>query len=736
MGALESTREWVRTFRASRVVTLQDSLAPGIEHDPRNGWNLTASEVRQLLEKVGTLSSAELYRTQPNLRAAIAFLARNVAQLGLHEFRASENEGRERVRRGDSKAAAVLADPSPVHTTYELVYSIVSDLALFDECWLWLTPVSRETHSTGYILRPLPVAAVQIVSGSEWTGDLKIEVHLDENDDPIPLDQSQLVHIVGWSPAYGSAGTPAIDSLRGTLQEQIASQAYRLGVWKNGGQAGSYIYRPKDAPEWGPKAKGRFVEGMREYKAQGAQRGGMPILEDGMEIKSTHLNAKEEQWVEAAQLSLETVCRAFHINPAMLGATGGVTYANMREFRKGLYGETLGPILEQIQQKITARLLPMLGDVDGETYVEFNLRAKLAGDFEAEGAVLAQAVGGPYMKLNEARARQNLPKVEGGDDVLAPLNMISRGEDDDEGGPTERTADELAKLVAAASTLIRSGFTPDAALAAVGLDPIEHMGLLPVTVQKPRDENGNVDQEVADELKRAPSIEVRDGKVYTKATPTEDRFTTGLIRGVITAHAERQRRVVLARLNAKAGPEWWDEERWNRELADDLFEVAVTVTQQVGGEVARELGFTGAYDLNSTLAFLRAVAVSRAGMINAKTREAVEAALAEAEGDPSAPFADLEGARGEVASTTLASTLVAFAGVEAAKHIGRREGTGASKTWLVRSGNPRPEHAKMNGQTVAIDKPFSNGAQWPGDPVLGADGVAGCLCSVAVEVEL
>ena len=40
----------------------------------------------------------------------------------------------------------------------------------------------------------------------------------------------------------------------------------------------------------------------------------------------------------------------------------------------------------------------------------------------------------------------------------------------------------------------------------------------------------------------------------------------------------------------------------------------------------------------------------------------------------------------------------------------------------------------MNGQRVPVDQKFSNGAQWPGDPVLGADGVAGCLCGVEVEV--
>lgn len=37
--------------------------------------------------------------------------------------------------------------------------------------------------------------------------------------------------------------------------------------------------------------------------------------------------------------------------------------------------------------------------------------------------------------------------------------------------------------MASAASLIRSGFQPQAALKAVGLDPIAHLGLLPVTVK-------------------------------------------------------------------------------------------------------------------------------------------------------------------------------------------------------------------------------------------------------------
>lgn len=57
----------------------------------------------------------------------------------------------------------------------------------------------------------------------------------------------------------------------------------------------------------------------------------------------------------------------------------------------------------------------------------------------------------------------------------------------------ERTADDIKKLVDAAGALVRAGFQPQGALAAVGLDPIEHLGLLPITL---RDEEAITNAEV------------------------------------------------------------------------------------------------------------------------------------------------------------------------------------------------------------------------------------------------
>jgi hypothetical protein len=67
------------------------------------------------------------------------------------------------------------------------------------------------------------------------------------------------------------------------------------------------------------------------------------------------------------------------------------------------------------------------------------------------------------------------------------LNVVGEGPDEN-GNLAKReasTGDPLREKVDAAGALIRAGFVPADALKQVGLDPIRHVGLLPITLQAP-----------------------------------------------------------------------------------------------------------------------------------------------------------------------------------------------------------------------------------------------------------
>ena len=241
----------------------------------------------------------------------------------------------------------------------------------------------------------------------------------------------------GWNPVDPKSGVSPVHALKTILAEQIHGQVFRDQMWKRGGRVGSYLTRPVAAPRWtdagpdGTSPRKRFIEQWTNAYAgdNASNAGGTPLLEDGMELKQIAFNAKDNQYVEGVKLSLETCAQVYFVNPTMVGILDNANYANVREFRKALYGDNLGPEIERTVQRINKKLVPKMAD-PLKVYCEFNLQTKLAGSFEEQGDMLQKAVGGPYMTRNEARARLNMPRVEGGDELIVPLNVTQNGDDE------------------------------------------------------------------------------------------------------------------------------------------------------------------------------------------------------------------------------------------------------------------------------------------------------------------
>lgn len=370
-------------------------------------------------------SVEDLWREQPHLRTVVDFLARNIAQLGVHAYKHTADGGRERVRTGF--LPKMLLRPNPSQTWYELTYQLVADLALYDHAYWFIT--STGDHRK-YEVRSIRPQWITRFSGSDpWDpGDLVVRFPGTTDEVTIPRDRTLMFH--GWDPEDGRKGTSPVRALRGILAEQIAAAQFRDQMWKNGGRVGTYLTRPKDAPKWEPADRQRFVDHFRSaYAGNGSKAGGTPLFEDGIEMRRIGFSAKDEQYVESTKLSLQTIAGVYHINPTMVGLLDNANYSNVREFRRMLYGETLGPIIKMIEERFNAFMLPNMNQPES-VYLEFNTESRLRGSFEEQAEVMQTSIGGPWMTINEGRARQNLPAIEGGDDLIKPLNVTQNGDQD------------------------------------------------------------------------------------------------------------------------------------------------------------------------------------------------------------------------------------------------------------------------------------------------------------------
>jgi HK97 family phage portal protein len=471
------------------------------------------------------------------------------------------------------------------------------------------------------------------------------------------VPRNNLIIFPGYSPDNFDEGVSPLETLRRVLEEEAAAQQHRHGMWRNSARQSGWIQRPIEAPDWSDTARQRFRADVEAMMAGGANAGRIGVLEDGMTWNANSFSPKDTEYIAGRRLTYEEVAVVYGIDPSLFGL-GSATKASSEQKHKEVYQDVLGPLLRQIQDELELQLLPLLQPVGNEsTYIEFNIAEKLKGSFEEQATVLTTSAGVPAVAVNEVRARLNLPQIDDERFDIPVMPMnVMYG-----GQPavTIPTADPSTPAVAA-------------------LGPARWKAA-PAAAERRRDQ-ATKDHE---ELFR--------------------RFFARQEQAIVSAKAVKV-----------------DRERWDRELATDLYGLAAAVATRNGKIAARQLD--GVYDEAVTLAYLSENARIAAESINLHTFDELDES-----DDPRHVFEVAKTSRADQLALGRATLLINFARTEAAKQSQRADGKERTKTWVVTSARSR--HPEMNGETVPVSDNFSNGLAWPGDGHGGgAAQVAGCRC--------
>jgi HK97 family phage portal protein len=640
------------------------------------GASLSAGVTRAIRWAMN-LAPGEVWRNQPYVRIVLPFVARNVAQVGLHMYERVSDTDRRRVT--DHPLAQMLGLKSnDRNTAFELFFATQIDRMLYDRAYWALGDRAGEPQ----IIR-IPSVRIVETEGDDPLGPVENYIALRPNGERVRIPGRMILEFPGYDPVdVDGIPTSPLDALKSVIAEQAAAFEFRKNTWENGGQLSGVITRPAEA-EWSEKARERFMADWRsQFGRRGPQNGGTALLEDGMTYDGQQFNAHEAEWIDAAKLSLALVASMYHVNPTMVGLMDNANYSNVKEFHRMLYQDTLGPTFAEYEQRINAFLLPRFPDTEGR-YMEFNIAEKLEGSFEEQATAFQASVGAPWLTRNEARARQNLPAVQGGDELVTPLNVlvgsqaspVDAGPEPDPNARPEQSARQLEQTKA---TVLQLKAAPD--------DPV---------------------------LRRSIDI--------------------------VSAFFRRQAAVISSRVGA--GQTAYQTERWKRELATVMLQVNLLASTAAGKKALEQLGVDAdEWDEDRTIGWLTANADGVSDGINQTVKARVENAIElDDEHDPdeelehpglSSVLLTLAGSYAVLTATSQTTAMSGWGTIEAAN----QQGVQATKTWDAGS-NPRSSHASMNGETVPVGEEFSNGARWPGDSSLSDDERAGCNCQLTINIQ-
>lgn len=252
------------------------------------------------------------------------------------------------------------------------------------------------------------------------------------------VDTSSIVHIMGISYPECPTGLSPISYARNAVGLGLAAEQFGSQFFSKGAHMTGYVTVPGDLDI--EKARG-LKENFESGHAGLAKSHTVGVLSGGAEWKPISVSPEDAQFLQTRGMQISEIAMLFGVPPHMLGQTDKST-----SWGTGIEQQSLGFLqytlkdwigrIEDAWSSLMAKPLNARYDVDSM------LRTDAAGRYAVYGA--ARTAG--LMTQNEIRALENLPPVDGGDDIAAGLNSTASPLKD-AGAKTSMTADALGQVL-------------------------------------------------------------------------------------------------------------------------------------------------------------------------------------------------------------------------------------------------------------------------------------------------
>ncbi len=263
-----------------------------------------------------------------------------------------------------------------------------------------------------------------------------------------------ILHIPAVMYPGADVGYAPVEAARQSIGSGMAAQEYAARFLDQDSTPGGVIEVPADMP---PEKTAEMARSWARKHA-GKQKTGLPgVLVGGAQWKQTAVTNEQAQFLESRGFTAaEIAAQMFLIDPADLGIAvqgSSLTYANISERNLRRVQVTFLPWIVRLERALSS-LMPT-----GQ-YVKFNLGGLLRGDMKTRFETYKIGKEIDVLLDDEIREWEELPPLP--DRPAAPPALVDQ--------------------IEAVGQLIRAGFEPAAALEFLGLPPIEHTGLVPITV--------------------------------------------------------------------------------------------------------------------------------------------------------------------------------------------------------------------------------------------------------------
>lgn len=370
--------------------------------DPTTGEYVEADlEVGGKRTKAGVRITTKTALSISMVWSCVKILSESLSGLPLKLY--DDTGGGRKLISGNDRVLKLLRKPNPYMTMLNFLKFVVVNMALRGNAFALI-----ERNGQGDVIGLVPLDGRTVKIDTEE--DLLYTVTPSEGD-PFPVSPEHMLHFKLFS-LDGVVGLSPLEYQAETMGLAKAGQQWSARFMRKGGFTGGYvIYDNFLTDQQQAQVLKRFPD---VRKADTDDIGKMAILQGGPKIVPAGISQKDAQFIESQQFQEEALAGIYGV-PLWLANRAGKTSimgSNLEQQLIGFITFGLKPYIDTIEDELNSKLF---GNTSRfvEFVVEGLLRADSAGRATYLGAALGGSGGSGWMTINEARAKENLPLLEG-----------------------------------------------------------------------------------------------------------------------------------------------------------------------------------------------------------------------------------------------------------------------------------------------------------------------------------
>jgi HK97 family phage portal protein len=371
---------------------------------PSNAWG--ARQAGEWVDADSALAIAAVWGCVRVISETIAALPWQVIE------KIPTRTGTRRERRTDSDQEWLLAtQANPELTAYAFRETLLAHALLWGNGYAEI-----ERTPDGRVQWLWPITPDRVTPERAPTGGLQYRVNQGGAEATI-IPARDMFHLkgLGWD---GTCGYSVIAVAARSLGLTLALERFGANFFRNGAHPGAVLEHPgklsPEAHENLRKSVADQISGHNSLKPF--------ILEEGMKWQGMTVPPEEAQFLESRKFQVSEVCRWFRVPPHMVADLERSTFSNIEHQAIEFVQHTLMPWCRRLETEADIKLFGAVNR--GRVYTRLQLAGLLRGDIQSRYQAYAVGRQWGWLSANDVREMEDLNAVTGGDEYLAPMNMV------------------------------------------------------------------------------------------------------------------------------------------------------------------------------------------------------------------------------------------------------------------------------------------------------------------------